>query len=342
VRPESRKPTVRDVAAEAQVSVATVSRVLTGAPKVVSPHTRQRVFDAAARLGYQVNIAAQSLATGRHGNVAVIVPELTNPHFTMIVRSLLHVSNDDDMQVFVADSQNSLSFNDSPATEMLLRSDGLILCSPRSDYAGLRTIFDSGKPVVTINRLFPEAHRASSVRSDVIDATRQIVDALLDFGHRSFGFVVAQEHSQQNAIRWEVLDQQVGNAGGIAVLASPIEPFSDLTADVRKLVDNGCTAIVAVNDLAATAIIYALSQIGLSVPADISVAGFDDTPLARWVTPRLTTARMHEEELGRNAWDAMKQLLSAPPQTVDITFHAEAVFRDSIGPSVVGVAHDNS
>lgn len=339
VRPEARKPTVRDVAAAAQVSVATVSRVLTGAPKVVSPHTRQRVFDAAARLGYQVNIAAKSLATGRHGNVAVIVPELTNPHFTMIVRSLLHASNDDEMQVFVADSQNSPHHEVDLSAEMLLRADGLILCSPRSDYTGIRSVLESGKPVVTVNRPFPEAHHTSSVRTDVIDATRQIVEALLDFGHRSFGYVVAQQGSQQNAIRWDVVKKRVTNAGGTAVLATPIEPFGDVTEDIHKLVDNGCSAIVAVNDLAATAIIYALSQIGLSVPGDISVTGFDDTPLARWVTPRLTTARMHEEELGRAAWDAMMQLLSDAPQTVDVAFHAEAVFRDSIGPCASRVAH---
>ncbi|MDV3124123.1 LacI family transcriptional regulator [Mycobacterium sp. 21AC1] len=332
VRPEARKPTVRDVAAEAQVSVATVSRVLAGASKTVSDRTQKRVLDAAARLGYEVNIAAKSLATGRNGNVAVLVPELTNQHFAIIVQSVIHASTRDSMHVFVADSLNSPREEAPLAAEMLLRSDGLILCSPRSSYKDLHSVLNADKPVVTINRPFPEAVRASSVRTDVVDATEQIVAGLLQFGHRRFAFVVTGQGSQQNAIRWGVIQRMVAAAGADAVMADLSEPLGDLTCELRRLVDCGCTAIVSVNDLTATAVMYALSEMGLRVPADISVSGFDDTPLARWVTPRLTTARMHEEQLGHAAWEAMKKLLSATPESTNIEFHAEPIFRDSTGP----------
>ncbi|MGV9798224.1 LacI family DNA-binding transcriptional regulator [Mycobacterium sp. NPDC003449] len=332
VRPDARKPTVRDVAAEAQVSVATVSRVLAGTSKVVTDRTQKRVLDAAARLGYEVNVAAKSLATGRNGNVAVLVPDLSNQHFTIIVQSLIHASGEDSMHVFVGDSLNSPNLEVALSAEMLLRSDGLILCSPRSSFTDLRPILEGGKPVVTINRPFPESPRASSVRTDVVDATEQIVDGLLRFGHRSFAFVVTGLESQQNAIRWGVIERMVSAAGADAVMADLSDALGDLTADLRGLVERGCTAIISVNDLMATAVMYTLSEMGLRVPGDISVTGFDDTPLARWVTPRLTTARMHEDQLGRAAWDAMKRLLSTTPETVDTTFRADPVFRDSTGP----------
>ena len=315
------------------MSVATVSRVLAGAPKQVTDRTQKRVLDAARRLGYEVNIAAKSLATGRHGNVAVLVPDLGNQHFTTIVQSLIHSSTGDAMHVFVGDTLNSPDLEVTLATEMLQRSDGLILCSPRSSDEGLNTILDAGKPVVTVNRRFTEPGRTSSVQTDVVDATTQIVDALLKFGHRSFAFVVAQGGSQQSALRWDVTQRRATEAGGSAVLTPLTEPLGDVTNEVRTLVDRGCTALVASNDITATAIIYSLSELGLRVPDDVSVTGFDDTPLARWVTPRLTTARMHEQQLGQAAWDAMKQLMSAKPVRTERTFHADAVFRDSAGPA---------
>ncbi len=334
--PQPRKPTVRDVASEAAVSVATVSRVLAGAPKSVSERTQRRVLDAAARLGYEVNIAAKSLATGRHGNVAVLVPDLGNQHFTTIVQSLIHTSTDDAVHVFVGDSLNSPQLEVSLATDMLLRSDGLILCSPRSSDDGLQSLLATGKPVVTVNRQIAASGRIASVRTDVVDATTQIVDALLEFGHRSFAFVVAQSGSYQMSIRWDVIRRRVEGAGAHAIQVSLAEPLGDVRDDVRHLVERGHTALIAANDVTAAAIVYALSELGLRVPHDVSVSGFDDTPLARWVTPHLTTARMHEEELGRAAWAAMKELLSSTPVRTERTFHADAIFRDSTGPAPGG------
>lgn len=333
IRPTAKKPTVRDVAAEAEVSVATVSRVLAGASKAVADSTQRRVLDAAALLGYEVNIAAKSLATGRHGNVAVLVPDLSNQYFTTIVQSLIHASNIDAMHVFVGDSLNSPDLEVSLASEMLLRSDGLILCSPRSSDDGASAILTTGKPIVTVNRRFPMPGRTASVCTDVVDATTQIVNALLDFDHRSFGFVVAQSGSQQSSLRWEVLQQRTTAAGATATLMPLPEPLGDVTAEVRSLIDRGCTALVCANDITAAAVMSTLSEFGLRIPEDVSVTGFDDTPLARWVTPRLTTARVHEDELGRAAWEAMKQLLLPNPVRTDRIFIADAVFRDSAGPA---------
>ncbi|MEU0493950.1 LacI family DNA-binding transcriptional regulator [Mycobacterium sp. NPDC006124] len=333
IRPAAKKPTVRDVAAAAEVSVATVSRVLAGAPKTVSDKTQRRVLEAAARLGYEVNIAAKSLATGRHGNIAVLVPDLGNQHFTSIVQSVIHASNDIGHHVFVGDSLNSPDLEVSLATEMLLRSDGLILCSPRCSDEGGRAIFDTGKPVVTVNRRFPWAGRTASVQTDAVDATTQIVDTLLDLGHRSFGFVVAQSGSQQVSRRWEVVEGRTIAAGASAVHVALPEPLGEVTVEVRALVEQGCTALVCANDVTAAAVVYAIAEMGLRVPDDVSVTGFDDTPLARWVTPRLTTARMHEDQLGRAAWEAMTQLLLPNPVRADRIFHADVVFRDSSGPA---------
>ncbi|MCV7423486.1 LacI family DNA-binding transcriptional regulator [Mycobacterium yunnanensis] len=333
IRPTAKKPTVRDVAAAAEVSVATVSRVLAGAPKAVTDSTQRRVLDAAARLGYEVNVAAKSLATGRHGNVAVLVPDLGNQHFTSVVQSVIHASNDVGMHVFVGDSLNSPELEVALATEMLLRSDGLIMCSPRSSDEGVRAILDTGKPIVTVNRRFKSSGRTASVQTDAVDATTQIVDSLLDLGHRSFAFVVAQSGSQQVSMRWEVVHNRTAAAGGTAVHIALPEPLGEVTPEVRAAVDRGCTALICANDVTAAAVIYAVSEMGLRVPGDVSVTGFDDTPLARWVTPRLTTARMHEEQLGRAAWEAMTQLLLPNPVRADRIFHADVVFRDSAGPA---------
>jgi len=260
-----------------------------------------------------------------------LVPDLSNQHFTMIVQAIIHASLIDKVHVFVADSLNSQDMEVSLSSDMLLRSDGLILCSPRSSSSKFAQIFSSGKPVVSVNREFPDAPQVSVIRTDVVQATAEMVNALLRLGHRSFGYAVFQEGSIQNATREQVLMRLVSQAGGKVIHATLAQPVENIAVGVRDLVEHGCTAIVTANDLTATAVVHALLELGLRVPVDVSVTGFDDTPLAQWVAPRLTTARMHEEALGVAAWDAMKQLQSPEHRVVSTVFHAETIFRDSTG-----------
>ena len=333
VKPPERPPTVRDVASAAGVSVATVSRVLSGSPKRVGDETRDRVLEAAARLGYAVNSAAKALATGRTGNVGVVVPDLGNQHFTMIVRALTHEARSSGFHVFIGDSLGSESEEVALATQMALRSDGVILCSPRASSTALASVLTGGKPVVTVNRRFRSATTVSSVVVDVLPATREIIRSMLDLGHRSFAYVGASSRSRQNRRRWTLISELVTSAGGTVVYEGFDDEHPDLVSEVQRLLALGCTALVAANDMVAAALTSTLTDLGVSVPESVSISGWDDTALARWITPQLTTAGMVENEVARAAWSAMSALLVAPGAVSHVELRSNPVFRDSIGPA---------
>ncbi|NIJ05494.1 LacI family DNA-binding transcriptional regulator [Frigoribacterium faeni] len=332
VRPPERPPTVRDVASAAGVSVATVSRVLSGSPKRVADEARDRVLEAASRLGYSVNTAAKALATGHTGNVGILVPDLGNRHFTMIVRALTHEARASGFHVFIGDSVGSEAEEAALAGQMALRSDGLVLCSPRASSTALAPVLTGAKPVVTVNRRFRDAPRVSSVVVDVLPATRDIVGSMLELGHRHFAYVGASSRSRQNRRRWTLISELVTSAGGTVVEEGFDVDHPDLGSEVRRLLGLGCTALVAANDMVAAAITSTLTELGVAVPEQVSVSGWDDTALARWITPQLTTAGMLEDEVARAAWSAMSAMLVAPDEVSHVEMSSNPVFRDSIGP----------
>ena len=341
--PRSRRPTVRDVATEAGVSVASVSRVLASASKPVSDDTRAKVLAAAQKLGYAVNAAAKSLATGRSGMVGVVVPDLGNQYFTTIVQAIVHAARADDFRVLVGDSLDAAGAETELARETMLRSDGLILCSPRSTDESILALLDGEHPVVTVNRRVDGAAGVSSVSTDVLGATRALVEHLFARGHTALAFVGASALSQQMQARWQLIQSMVAQAGGRCWQIPLDTEEPDLGGALGPLVADGCTGIIAANDLQAAAVLQSIGHLGIRAPEQVSVVGFDDTPLARWLHPRLTTAGMHEREVGRAAWSAMRNLLLDPSDVTHVEFTAEAVFRDSVAaaPSGTGAPLSN-
>lgn len=328
--PSGRRPTVRDVAKEAGVSVATVSRVLAGAPKVVVGGTRIKVMDAARRLGYVTNMAAKSLATGKSGTVGVMVPDLGNQYFTTIVQAVVHAARDDGFHVLVGDTLDVADAEPQVARHTLMRSDGLIVCSPRSAELDLAEMLDMGKPTVLVNRRLEGVEGASSVVTDTLDTTGRLVDHLLDHGHRAIAFVGANADSKQNNARWGLIERRTAESGALSWRVPLEHAEADHTTVLGPLLEQGCTAIMAANDLQAAVVYNAVAQLNRRVPDDVSVVGFDDTPIARWLRPRLTTATMHERAVGEAAWSAMRTLLVDPTQVTHSTFSADAVLRESV------------
>src|SRR4051794_39527775 len=125
------RPTIRDVAREAGVSPATVSRALS-MPEIVNPATRERVLQAAARLGFAPNRAARGLITGRTGNLGLIVPDLSNPFFPGVVKGVQARARTSDYAVFLSDTDEDASLEGGLVRALAKQVDGLILCSPRA------------------------------------------------------------------------------------------------------------------------------------------------------------------------------------------------------------------
>ncbi len=292
---------IHDVARRADVSVATVSRSFT-APETVRAATRTRVLHAAHELGYQPNRAARGLITGRTGNVGVIVPDLGNPYFQSVLKGAQTRARDADYAVFVADSQESAAEEEALIGAMSKQVDGILLCSSRlapGTLAGL----EPAPAVVLLNR---RVEGRSTVAIDSADGMRQAMAHLAALGHVRCAFISGPRRSWSNQQRQRGLRAAARSADAEIVTIGPVAPqFQGGVDAAEQVLASGATAVLAYNDLVAAGVLSCLARLGVAVPDELSVIGFDDIPLAAMLTPALTTVAAPTVQAGATAVDAL-------------------------------------
>jgi LacI family transcriptional regulator len=333
--------TIIDVAKRAGVSFKTVSRVL-NREKNVHVHTRDRVLAAAAELGYRPNIGARSLAGARSYLIGLFID---NPSFAYIgtvqLGAMSRCRHDgyhlllETLDIGAADAEADLA-----GLLSAVRLDGLILTAPIcNDSAVLEALEARAVPYV---RVSPDRDRdrAPWVGMDDAGAAREMTRRLLELGHRDIGFVEGPAGHGASALRRQ---------GFLAALAEAgVTPRPDLIRAGRFDFRSGLeaadfmldqarppTAIFASNDEMALGVTMAAHRRGLNVPADLSIAGFDDIPAATMVWPRLTTVRQPIFEMAAAAAD---MIISGQAKTRDAAWPPrrlldfEVVIRDSTAP----------
>jgi DNA-binding LacI/PurR family transcriptional regulator len=313
---------IHDVAQRAGVSVATVSRSYT-APHTVRDATRTHVLEVAATLGYRPNRAARGLITGRTGNIGVIVPDLGNPYFQGVLKGAQARAREADYAVFIADGQESATEEEALIAAMSKQVDGIVLCSSRLPPATLAGL-EPAPAVVLLNR---RIDGFSTVTVDSADGMRQAIGHLTALGHDRCAFLSGPRHSWSNQQRLRGLRAAEADIVTIGPVAPRFEGGVDATEQVLA---SGVTAVLAYNDLVAAGIISRLAQVGVQVPGELSVVGFDDIPLAAMLTPALTTVAAPTARAGAAAVDALLNRLEEPdaPPTVR-ELPATLVVRDS-------------
>lgn len=288
-----QRATILDVAALAGVHAATVSRTI-NVPEKVAPETRKRVEAAIRDLGFVPNRAARGLITGRTGNVAVIVPDITNPHFASLVRSVERSARQSDLQVLLVDTGEHPD-EEVRAVESLSREvDGFIVVSPRHLHRALGALGHT--PAVFVNRPVPE-HASILLRT--APAVADALAHLSGLGHTRVAYLGGPSESWAAGERRTAV-RQAGSAAGIDVVELAVgEPTFEATAVVvPDLVACGASAVLAFNDQMALGVVAGLGHLGISVPEDISVVGIDDVPMAAMVAPPLTTISLPTSEVG--------------------------------------------
>jgi LacI family transcriptional regulator len=323
------RTTIRDVAREAGVSVATVSRVLAGSTKV-AVELAERVRDSVRRLGYTPHSVAQSLASGRTRLVGVLVPNLANHYFYALIKRMLHDAEREGYRLIVADSDESLAAERVLGLNLVRQTDGLILCSPRAAVNVLQEFVDHDKPVLVLNRLV-EMASVSNVVVESYPAMRQLAAYVAGLGHRRVVYLQGPIRSWQSKERWRAVRPLARH--GIELTAVRVGATLDAgRAAVPQIMRTGATAVVSYNDLVAVGVIIGLAEQGVRVPDDISVTGYDDIPFASYVTPPLTTVRSPQEEVGSVAWKTMSGLLDGDRPGARTLLAAEPVIRQSTAP----------
>jgi LacI family transcriptional regulator len=318
--------TINDVAREAAASAATVSRVLTGT-KPVSAELVGRVRAAVDRLGYRPNPAAQGLLRGATHTVGVVVPDLSNPYFAEVLKGVTNAAEEADFRTLVSDTGERAAVEYEAALELSRWADGVVLCSPRMTHRELAELADTVPRLVCVNRLGRD-HTVPAVAVDFRAGAASICRHLRELGHRRVAYLRGPSRAWSERARRRALTDAA--ADGFEVVQVPCGSSSlggYESADAALA--SGATAIVAFSDYVAFGALARLGERGVSVPADVSLTGFDDVLLSRLTAPRLTTVTVRKQELGRRAWGL---LFEEPSPEGAVTFTPELVVRDSTAP----------
>ena len=317
-------PTIRDVAREAQVSVASASRAMNGHSNVTDG-TRQRVLQAAKRLNYVPHSGARSLTMRRSNMIGVVLPDLFSEFFSEIIRGIDCASHSRGLQLLLANMHGSATETAAAIRTMRGRVDGLLVMWPSADSDLLSDNLPKGLPVVVMNgRLDGAGHASISI--DNFTGAKTMVAHLVDRGFRCIAHIsgpVGNSDAEERLRGFREAVRDLLNDKDPLVLPGDFSEESGYRAGCAIAADRrGIDAIFAGNDVMAVGCQAALVEAGLVIPDDIAVAGFDDIPIARYVTPALTTMQVHIAELGTQALEMLVETLAAkdepspPPRTL--------------------------
>ncbi len=326
----SGKITISEVAREAGVSIATVSRVMQGRPSV-APELAQRVQEVSRRLGYRPSPMARGLATGSTGMVGILVPQLSNPYFHELIKAIGFGAGQDGYRMLVLESDERVADEPDLAASLYAHADGVILCSPRLSDESL-TALAAGRPhMLCVNRI-PPAGVLSGVACDSYHPLFEICRLLAGLGHHRVAYLGGAPLSWVNAERWRAVKDSA------SLGLEPIWMQSGPTIDagyavVDSVLTLGPTALIACNDLCAVGALTRLRELGRRVPEDVSVTGFDDIPFSRHTQPALTTARIPRPELGTRVWGMMRSVLAGESPPSEVLTSSELLVRESTGPA---------
>ena len=329
----SRDATIRDVAARASVSPATVSRVFTR-PQSVTLSTRQRVLAAAEELHYTPHPVARSLARGRTGNIGLVVPDIAVAFSSVVVKAVAQRARQDDHSVFVADSDDRAADEVRLARAMVPQVDGLLLLSPLMGDDDLRDLA-AAVPLVAVNR---QLAGVPSVLMTSGTAAAHALEHLHALGHRRLVYLAGPDNWSNNA-REHAFTETCARLGVAGEVLGPFEPTFSAGIRAADLVLAGqATGVLAYNDDVAVGVLSRLADRGVPVPDRVSVVGFDDTALASMVTPRLSTVRLPISAAGVVAVALLADVLRGDDVAArgPVELSAELVVRASSGPAPTG------
>jgi LacI family transcriptional regulator len=306
--------TIYDVARQAGVSIATVSRVLRGSAPV-QDETRQRVENAVDALGFVPSRLGVSLAERRHAANGVVFPDLSGPYFAEVVLGYEEVTSRLGRSVLILSTREQAD-PEATVRELTSRVDGLAIFDSTVGEDTVRSIVAGGIPVVLLARRDVEG--ADAVATENLTSAQQLAEHLLGHGHRRLAFLGDPGHSFDVQERWvgvrAVLERHRLPPAQV-VLCTSTEASARAAATGLLASPERPDAIVCGNDERALATLLAAEDLGLRVPGDVAVTGWDDIMAARHARPALTTVRQPMRELGAWAARALDERIRGDRQT---------------------------
>ncbi|WP_306395450.1 LacI family DNA-binding transcriptional regulator [Telluria beijingensis] len=296
---KSSAPTIRDVAAAAQVSTATVSKYINGAQRF-SPKVEAALDEAIAALGYKSNPLAKSMITGRTNTIGLSVLDINNPHFSSILKGANRVAHEQEYSVLLVDTEETPSRERRTLEDLSRRVDGMIVFSRMREHE-MGWMANIDKPLVFFGSL--NELPIPTVASDDHGGAFMLAQHLRMLGHKRIAYLgfsrSRRDEERLGGIR-ECLD-----AAGIALSVhdgeNPSMAEGERMCSGVVLGPQRPDAVICYNDLMALGFMKECANLGLSIPRDLSVVGFDNIAYGKYVTPALTTVDLQSERMGATA-----------------------------------------
>ena len=334
-RPPAR-PTISDVAREAGVSKGTVSAVLNAKP-TVRESTRKRVADVIARLNYRPSGPARLRVAGPHRrSIGLVIKEMDNPYYIEVAAGALARGRRDGYTVIVTSSEGDHALERN-AVELLVDQgvDGLIVTPVFGDDADLSHLFELKRrnvPFVLLESI--TGVPASLIDVDNEDAMRAVVRALIDAGHTRIIHLAGPPYSMHSRERIRGMERAF-SASHLAFADTMVRPAGAHLADGYRAgiaafrgvpAKRRPTAVTCYNDLVALGLLRALAELGLRVPEDVSVVGFDDLALLDYMSPGLSSVHVPKEEMGARAAELLIRHIEARKRIAPVRLRLESRF----------------
>lgn len=327
-------PTIEDVARRADVSIATVSRVINGTA-VVNAETAERVRAAIEELHYVPRAAARVLARRRTDTIGLLLPEISGAFFSPMLRGIEAGVREAGHALLIYTTEHSDDGHHLPVGEH--NTDGLIIFTDSVRESDIVRLHAGGFPVVLLHQTPPDGVDVPVVTIENKEGAFNLVAHLIEaHGRRRIGFLKGPDRHEDSAWR------ERGYCEALAAYGIPFDPtlvgygeFDEDAAAVavqQWLIDGiGFDAVFCGDDDAAMGVLRVLHRAGKRVPEDVAVVGFDDVPIAAYLSPPLTTVRAPTEQVGRDAVKQLLRVINGQPAEPLTLLPTELVIRRSCG-----------
>ena len=326
-KPEKGSVTIDQVAAAVGVNRSSVSRAFSR-PEMLNPETVARIRAAADKLGYTPNRSARALSTGRHGNLALVVPDVANPFFPPMIRSVQNEADQQDYCVFLGNSDEDPRQEEKLLGRFSGQVEGIVLASPRLSDERIRA-FAEIKPLVLINR-------------DVVGIPRVLIDSgsgvaeavayLAQQGHRRIAY--GPSSSWSNKQRRAAVKKTAAELDlDVITMAAQVPSYEAGQRAVSFVLEGGATAAVAFDDLTAQGMLAGFRERNVRVPREVAVVGCDDV-VGATTTPPLTTVSNRAGEAGQIATRLLLAIMSTRAvHDVRYVLETHLVVRETTAPA---------
>ena len=310
---------IHTVAARADCSIATVSRVINGTAKT-SDSVRERVEEAISALGYRPSELGRSLKTRKTRTIGIVVPSFTNPVFASSVAGVEEVARSLGRSVLLSATEYH-DEREGEIVETLLakKVEGLVLTVANADSSPVLDRLDAAEVPYVLLYNQPARTDRYAVSVDNVAGARELVSRLIALGHRRIAFIAGKFRTSDRALlRYQGCVEALRDAGlagpelqEVDYVGDQPEEARELAAQLRRL--NSPTALICSNDLLAVAVIAATRSLGMKVPEDVSVAGFDGIAIGKMIEPSLATIEQPTRAMGARAMEILKAMSEGSP-----------------------------